>query len=158
LHWGIEVEVAARWASLFYLGITFGRFLNGFVADRLGNRNMIRFGLTIITVGLLAVILPVQIGFVTLVGLVLIGLGCAPIYPCIIHETPRNFGPENSQAIIGIQMASAYTGSTLMPPIFGLLAKLVTIALYPVYLSLFLVLMLVMTERHNRLIVSRERG
>jgi fucose permease len=158
LHRGIEVEAAARWASLFYLGITFGRFINGFVADRLGNRNMIRIGLSIIAVGLLAVILPVQNGLIPLVGLILIGLGCAPIYPCIIHETPRNFGSENSQAIIGIQMATAYTGSTLIPPIFGLLANFVTIALYPVYLSLFLVLMLVMTERLNRLIVSHEKG
>lgn len=143
MHRGIEVEAAARWASLFYVGITVGRFLNGLVTDRLGNRNMIRIGLAIITVGLLAVLLPVPIGLVTLLGLIMIGLGCAPIYPCIIHETPRNFGPENSQAIIGIQMASAYTGSTFMPPIFGWLANLVTIALYPVYLSLFLVLMFI---------------
>lgn len=157
LHQGIEAKEAARWASLFYLGITFGRFLNGFVTDRLGNRNMIRIGLGIITVGLVAVVLPLQIGLVTLVGLVLIGIGCAPIYPCIIHETPKNFGAENSQAIIGIQMASAYTGSTFMPPIFGYLASFTTISLYPVYLSLFLVLMLIMTERLNRLVPSKAR-
>ncbi len=158
LHRRIEVEAAAGWASLFYLGITFGRFLNGFIADRLGNRNLIRIGLTIITVGLLVVILPAQISLMPLMGLVLIGLGCAPIYPCIIHETPRNFGTENSQAIIGIQMASAYTGSTFMPPLFGLLVNYVTIAVYPVYLSLFLVLMLVMTEKLNRLVISNEGG
>lgn len=152
LHRRIEAEAAARWASLFYFGITVGRFLNGFVADRLGNRQMIRIGLAVITMGLLAVLLPVQIGHITLAGLVLTGLGCAPIYPCIIHETPRNFGAENSQAVIGIQMASAYAGSTLMPPLFGLLANLATISIYPVYLSLFLVLMFVMTERLNRLI------
>lgn len=152
LHRGIQVEAAARWASLFYLGITFGRFINGFVTEKLGNRNMIRIGLAIITIGLLAVLLPVPISLVTLVGLVLIGLGCAPIYPSVIHATPSNFGSENSQAIIGIQMASAYAGSTLMPPIFGLLTKVFSIALYPVYLSLFLVIMLVMTEKLNRLI------
>ncbi len=156
LHEGIEAKVAARWASLFYLGITFGRFLNGFVTDKLGNRNMIRIGLSIITVGLVAVILPVQIELLTLIGLILIGMGCAPIYPCIIHETPKNFGAENSQAIIGIQMASAYTGSTFMPPIFGFLASITTISLYPFYLSLFLILMLIMTERLNRLVVSKE--
>src|SRR5690554_3155554 len=144
LQRGIAVEAAAGWASLFYLGITLGRFLNGFIADRLG------------TMGLFAVILPMQTGFVPLAGLVLIGLGCAPIYPCIIHETPRNFGAENSQAIIGIQMASAYVGSTFIPPIFGLLANYVTIALYPVYLSLFLVLMFIMTEKLNRLVISKE--
>lgn len=157
LHQGIEAKEAARWASLFYLGITLGRFLNGFVTDKMGNRNMIRIGLGIITVGLVAVVLPVEISLVTLVGLVLIGIGCAPIYPCIIHETPRNFGAENSQAIIGIQMASAYTGSTFMPPIFGYLASFTSISLYPVYLSLFLILMLIMTERLNRLVPSKER-
>ncbi|NLY92104.1 MAG: MFS transporter [Firmicutes bacterium] len=156
LQRGITVEAAAGWASLFYLGITIGRFLNGFVADRLGNRNMIRIGLTIITMGLLAVMLPVPTGFLPLAGLILIGLGCAPIYPCIIHETPRNFGAENSQAIIGIQMAGAYVGSTFMPPIFGLLVNYVTIALYPFYLSLFLLLMVIMTERLNRLVINSQ--
>ena len=115
---------------------------------------MIRIGLIVITVGILAVILPVQTSLVSLVGLILIGLGCAPIYPCIIHETPRNFGENNSQAIIGIQMASAYTGTTFMPPIFGFLAKNVSIALYPVYLCLFLGLMFFMTEWLNRVVTT----
>lgn len=154
LYRGVEAEAAARWASLFYLGITFGRFLNGFVTEKLGNRKMIRIGLIVIAVGILAVILPVQTSLVSLVGLIMIGLGCAPIYPCIIHETPRNFGENNSQAIIGIQMASAYTGTTFMPPIFGFLAKNVSIALYPVYLCLFLVLMLIMTEWLNRVVTG----
>jgi fucose permease len=156
LQRGIAVEAAAGWASLFYLGITFGRFLNGFITDRLGNRNMIRIGLAVITVGLFAVLLPIPTGFLPLAGLVLLGLGCAPIYPCIIHETPRNFGVENSQTVIGIQMASAYVGSTFMPPIFGFLANYVTIALYPVYLGLFLVLMFIMTEKLNRIVISGE--
>ncbi len=154
LYRGVEAEAAARWASLFYLGITFGRFLNGFVTEKFGNRKMIRIGLIVITVGILAVILPVQTSLFSLVGLILIGLGCAPIYPCIIHETPRNFGENNSQAIIGIQMASAYTGTTFMPPIFGFLAKNVSIALYPVYLCLFLGLMFFMTEWLNRVVTT----
>lgn len=154
---GIGVEAAARWASLFYLGITIGRFLNGFVADRAGNRTMIRIGLGIISLGLLAVILPLKSSGLTLAGLLLIGLGCAPIYPCIIHETPRNFGAENSQAIIGIQMASAYTGSTFMPPVFGFLADRLSIGFYPVYLILFLIMMVVMTEWLNR-VVARNKG
>lgn len=89
---------------------------------------------------------------ISLASLATVGLGCAPDYPCIIHETPRNFGAENSQAIIGIQMASAYAGTTLMPPLFGLIAKGVSISLYPVYLSLMLIMMAVMTERLNRLV------
>jgi fucose permease len=155
LHHGMDAIVAARWASLFYLGITAGRFLNGFVADRTGNRTMIRVGLAVIAVGLAAVMLPVASGWPALIGLVLVGLGCAPIYPSIIHETPRSFGAENSQAIIGIQMASAYTGSTLIPPLFGALAGAVSIALFPFFLALFAVLMVVMTEWLNRL-VDRE--
>lgn len=154
LYRGIEAEEAARWASLFYLGITFGRFLSGFVTDRLGDRKMIRIGLIVIAVGLVAVILPVQTEFVPFTGLILIGLGCAPVYPCIIHETPKNFGEENSQAIIGIQMASAYTGSTFMPPVFGFLAQNVSIALYPFYLILFLGFSLIMTERLNRVVTG----
>jgi len=154
---GIGVEAAARWASLFYLGITIGRFLNGFVADKAGNRTMIRIGLAVISVGLLAMILPLRSSGLTLAGLLLIGLGCAPIYPCIIHETPRNFGAQNSQAIIGIQMASAYTGSTFMPPVFGFLADHLSIGFYPVYLILFLVLTIVMTEWLNRVVARDKR-
>jgi len=154
LHRGMTAEAAARWGSLFYLGITFGRFLNGFVADRLGNRIMIRIGLVIIAIGLTIVLLPQPIDLICLIGLVLVGLGCAPVYPCIIHETPRNFGAENSQAIIGIQMASAYTGTTLMPPLFGLITKGLSISLYPVFLGVMLLLMLVMTEWLNRLITQ----
>jgi len=83
---------------------------------------------------------------VALAGLVLIGLGCAPIYPCIIHSTPDHFGADKSQAIIGVQMASAYVGSCLMPPLFGLIANNITVALLPVFLLLVLVLMAVMHE------------
>lgn len=155
LHRGIGAGDAARWASLFYLGITFGRFVNGFVADRFGNRKMIRVGMAVTAVGLIAILLPVEAGIVTLAGLVLAGIGCAPIYPCIIHETPRNFGAENSRAIIGIQMASAYTGTTFMPPLFGWLADTVSIAVYPFFLMLFLLIMLVMTERLNRLVAQK---
>ncbi|HOQ24863.1 MAG TPA: MFS transporter [Bacillota bacterium] len=150
LQRGIGAAVAAKWVSLFYLGITFGRFLSGFVADRVGNRMMIRSGLVIIAVGLLVMVLPGLSDLASLAGLLLTGLGCAPIYPAIIHETPRNFGVENSQTIIGLQMACAYTGSALMPPVFGFLANLFSIALYPIYLGLFLVLMLIMTERLNQ--------
>lgn len=158
LHRGIEVETAAKWSSLFYLGITIGRFLSGFVAERFGNRNMIRIGLSIITIGLVAVLLPLSFTEIALVGLVLVGLGCAPIYPSVIHETPNNFGAENSQGIIGIQMASAYTGSTLMPPFFGLVAKFFSVGLYPFYLCVFLILMLVMTERLNRIVDTKNQG
>lgn len=150
LHRGIEAETAARFASLFYLGITFGRFLSGFITEKVGDKNMIRGGLSIMTLGILAVGWPLSPQLLALSGLVVIGFGCAPIYPCIIHATPHHFGRENSQAIIGIQMACAYTGSTLAPPLFGLLSEIWSIALYPWYLLSFTLVMLAMLERLNR--------
>ena len=147
---GVAAETAARFASLFYLGITFGRFLNGFVADRMGDRRMIRVGAAGMALGALLILLPLPSETPALAGLVLFGLGCAPVYPSIIHATPAHFGRANSQAIIGIQMASAYVGSTFLPPLFGLLAEHVSLGLYPVYLSLWIVLLALMTERLNR--------
>ena len=154
LYRGLEADVAARWASMFYVGITFGRFLNGFTADKLGNRLMIRIGLGVIGLGIIALAFPFATNVLALWGLIIIGLGCAPIYPSIIHETPSNFGVENSQAIIGIQMASAYTGITIMPPLFGFLTNYISIVFYPLYLSLFLIMMFFMTERLNKIVDS----
>ena len=147
---GVSAETAAFFASLFYLGITAGRFISGFIADRLGDRNMIRLGVGIMASGLILIALPVKGEIFSLIGLVVIGLGGAPVYPSIIHSTPTNFGKENSHAIVGIQMASAYTGSTLMPPVFGFLAQHVSISLYPLYIAFFVLLLFVMTERVNK--------
>lgn len=147
LNRGVPAVVAARYASIFLLGITVGRFLCGFVADRFGDRNMIRIGLALILLGILAVSLPIPQTILALNGLVLIGLGCAPIYPAIIHSTPANFGEENSQAIIGVQMAAAYTGFVVMPPLFGLLTNVFSVRLFPFYLLGLAVLIAVMTER-----------
>lgn len=146
-HRGIDAETAAMFASLFYLGITFGRFLCGFVADKLGDNRLIHIGTLTAIAGAALILLPLPIHLPALGGLIIIGLGCAPIYPSIIHSTPANFGAENSQAIIGVQMASAYLGSTFMPPLFGLLATHVSIGLYPVYLLLFGGLMLFTWKR-----------
>lgn len=146
-HRGIDAETAAMFASLFYLGITFGRFLCGFVADKLGDNRLIHIGTLTAIAGAALILLPLPIDLPALGGLIIIGLGCAPIYPSIIHSTPANFGAENSQAIIGVQMASAYLGSTFMPPLFGLLATHVSIGLYPVYLLLFGGLMLLAWKR-----------
>lgn len=156
---GIDADTAAQYASFFYLGITAGRFLSGFVSDRLGDRLMIRCGLGIISLGAAAIGLPFGVNWFPLAGLAVIGLGSAPIYPSIIHATPINFGPENSQAIIGIQMASAYAGSTFMPPLFGFIAGKVGITLYPVFLVVFIGLMIVMNELLNHTVPpQRETG
>lgn len=148
----VSAETAAQFASLFFLGVTFGRFLCGFVADRLGDRTLIRVGILTAAVGVVLVLLPVQADLPALAGLIIIGFGCAPIYPSIIHATPFNFGKENSQAIIGVQMASAYVGATFMPPLFGVVASYVGIWLYPLYLMVFAVLMLILSESLNRII------
>ncbi|HEX3018281.1 MAG TPA: MFS transporter [Caproicibacter sp.] len=149
LHKGINMETAAKWASLFYLGITAGRFICGFVTDKLGDKNMVRIGQSIAVLGVILLIIPTG-NVITLIGLILIGLGCAPIYPSLIHETPDNFGAENSQSIMGLQMACAYVGSTLMPPVFGLIAQNISIQFYPLYLMLFVILMFVMAEGVNK--------
>ena len=143
---GIASEQAAFFASLFYIGMTVGRFLSGFVTDKLGDRRMIVIGTCILTCGIIALMIPVNSYIVALVGFIVIGFGCAPIYPCIIHSTPDNFGAENSGAIIGIQMASAYVGTTFIPPLFGLLGNLIGFAIMPVYLLVFIALMITMTE------------
>lgn len=146
----ISKELAAAFASLFFIGITIGRFMGGFVSERIGDRNMIRVGSAVILCGILMMLLPLPDELPALVGLVVIGLGCAPIYPSIIHSTPTNFGAENSQAIIGIQMASAYTGSTFMPPLFGLIANHITIELFPIYILVLFAVMYVMIEKTYR--------
>lgn len=145
LYQGIAEETAARFASLFYLGITLGRALSGFLTLRFSDEKMVRLGESIIFLGLVAMVLP--LGELTaLAGLVLIGLGCAPVYPSLIHATPAHFGADRSQAIIGVQMASAYVGTCLMPPLFGVLANHITVALLPWYLALIVGVMTAMHE------------
>ena len=119
LYHGVDEQTAASCASLFYLGITAGRFVTGFIADRFGDRNMIRMGLLVIVCGCVIVALPINAALLPMAGIIIIGLGCAPVYPAFIHATPALFGAQNSQAIIGIQMACAYVGSLLLPPLFG---------------------------------------
>ncbi len=143
---GISAERAANFAALFYIGITVGRFISGFITDKLGDRKMIVIGACVLTCGIICLFLPVNNYILATVAFIVIGFGCAPIYPCIIHSTPNNFGPENSGAIIGIQMASAYVGATFMPPLFGLIGNLVGFKIMPLYLLVFVVLMFAMTE------------
>ena len=142
---GVSADQAAQYSSLFYIGITVSRFLSGFVSEKLGDRKLILTGTAILTCGILLLMIPAASG-VAIAGFIVIGFGCGPIYPCIIHSTPYNFGAENSGAIIGIQMASAYVGSTFMPPLFGLLGNKISFSILPVYIFIFFLLMIVMTE------------
>lgn len=142
----IPAERAASFAALFYIGITAGRFISGFITDKLGDRRMILTGTAVLIFGIIILLIPVKSYEAAFVAFLIIGLGCAPIYPCIIHSTPNNFGAENSGAIIGIQMASAYVGSTFIPPLFGLLGNSVGFAIMPIFLLTFFTLMIIMTE------------
>ena len=144
---GVEPVTAARYGSIFFLGITAGRAVSGFLTLKLSDTRMIQLGEGLIILGLLLLILPLGTSL-ALAGLILVGLGCAPIYPSVIHSTPEHFGASRSQAIIGVQMASAYVGTSVMPPLFGWLASHTTIRLLPYYL---IVLLAVMAVSHEKL-------
>ena len=144
---GVERSTAAFFASLFFLDMTIGRGVNGFLTVKFDDKTLIRMGAAVIGLGIGAMLLP---GRLALVGLLLVGLGCAPVYPCIIHSTPANFGPQRSQALIGVQMASAYVGTLLMPPLFGLIADGIGAWTMPLYLLAILALMAAMHERMLR--------
>ena len=146
LHLGMDAERAAGFGCLFFVGITVGRFLSGFVTMKVCDRDMIRMGSAVIFLGILALLVPLGENG-ALVGLLLIGFGCAPVYPCVIHATPAHFGAERSQAVIGVQMASAYVGTCLAPPVFGFLAQRIGAGLMPWYLLIILVMMAGMHER-----------
>jgi len=134
---------ASRFASLFYIGITIGRAISGFVTLRLNDNQMIYLGEGIILVGIFLIIIPFSY-WVALIGFILSGLGCAPLFPSMIHATPENFGKDKSQAVIGIQMASAYSGVLIMPPFFGLISKWIGLRILPFYLGILLIVMVIM--------------
>ena len=136
---GVGEVTAAKCGALFFIGITAGRALSGFLSTRLGDRRMIRFGEGIALVGIIALFFPLH-DLGVMAALVVIGLGCAPVYPAIIHMTPANFGADLSGSIIGLEMAFAYVGSTFMPPLYGLLAGWLTPRLLPVFLTVFFIL------------------
>ena len=146
---GISAQQAAFWTSLFYLGIMAGRFLMGFAADRLGDRNMIRLGQVLALAGIICLILPAYRAF-WMEGLVLMGMGFAPIYPGLLHSIPKQFGEERAQAIMSIQIVCAHAGSILMPPLFGVLAEWFSVRLFPWYLLFLLGMMIFTAERANR--------
>lgn len=143
---GVDKTTAAMWASLFCIGITIGRLASGFLTMKFNDPTMIRLGQALVLIGIVSMLLPLPHNTGTIVGLMIIGLGCAPIYPCVIHSTPAYFGEDKSQAIVGMQMACAYVGSMCMPPVFGLIAQHVSVLWFPLYMLVFLVLMVIMHE------------
>ena len=154
LKHGLDVKTAAGYGSLFYVGITIGRAISGFITMKLNDNQMIRLGQALVLLGIALMFLPLG-HQVALVGLIIVGLGCAPIYPCVIHSTPANFGADKSQAIIGVQMASAYVGTLAMPAIFGFVANHISAALFPFYLLLILALMFSMHVRQLKVVTKK---
>lgn len=150
---GVPDEQAAGWISLFYLGITAGRLLAGFATKRLSNRQLIRLGQALCGAGVLLLLLPLPV-WTAPAAFCLLGTGCAPIYPGMLHETPVRFGEAASQAMMGIQMACAYTGSLTIPPAFGALAQHLGAGLLPVCLLLVLCGLVACTERTDRLLAG----
>lgn len=142
-------ETAALWISLYYIGITAGRFMAGFLTMKISHKKLINLGSGLIGLGIIILLLPVPEIFL-LIALFLIGFGCAPIFPSLIHETPNNFGAVNSQAIIGVQMAFTYIGAAFMPPLFGILAELTSYRIFPFYLFGFLIVMVIMLKKLNQ--------
>ena len=148
-HLGATAEQASLASGLFFLGITLGRGLNGFLAIRFSSKQLIRAGTAVMLAGIAVMFLPLgYAGCLAAAGL--IGLGCAPVYPCTIHETPRRFGEEASQAATGLQMACAYTGSTLMPPLMGVLSGALGLGVMPWWVLGLTLLMLASGELVNR--------
>lgn len=135
----LPVDTVARAGALFYIGITVGRFVAGVISNRSGDYWLVNAGLGIIAVGIGMILIPTSSYRFVMAGLVVIGLGCAPIWPALLHATPNNFGAAHSQIAMGIQIAAAYVGTTTMPPLFGLLASWVGIGLFPGFLLFFLV-------------------
>lgn len=152
---GLTAETAARWVSLFYLGITVGRGLAGVFALRFHNRQMIRMGEGLCLAGCILFVLP-GAAWMSLIGLICVGLGCAPIYPAMLHDTPNRFGRDISQSIMGIQMATAYVGCLLMPPFLGFLGKTFGFWIHPLFLLALAALMLFTSERVNRVMENRQ--
>ncbi|CAM4198374.1 MFS transporter [Paenibacillus phoenicis] len=154
---GVDAATAASWVSLYFAGITVGRFIAGFVTFKVSNRVMIRAGQIIALLGAVVLVLPLPAAL-SLVGLLIIGLGLAPIYPCMLHETPVRFGKRQSPTIMGYQMAVAYTGSTFMPPLLGFLASHSTIGVFPVYIVLSAAAMWLFSERLNVFLKARSHA
>ena len=143
---GLSDETIASFGSLIFGGLMLGRLISGFISNRLGDRLLIRVGVAVELLGILLVFLPTTGYILTAAGFVIVGTGMGPVYPAIQHMAPANFGQRHSAAVIGLQMASAYVGSTFMPMVFGHLQQVVGISIMPFYLLAFALLNICMLE------------
>ena len=155
LHLGFSAESAARFASLPFIGITAGRAVNGLLASKFTDDQLIRIGSGILVLGCVLMLLPFGV-VIPLAGLLLVGVGCAPMYPCIVHSTPEHFGAALSQSVMSVEIASAYVGISAMSPLFGVVARALNVSLLPAYILLLACVMmlfhakLVQITKNNR--------
>lgn len=147
---GISPETAAQRLSLYFLGITLGRFVSTFLAIKIDSRKMIRLGCALIASGLFIFLLPLG-DAAYMAGFLLMGIGCAPIYPCLMHNTPVYFGEESSGSVIGLQSASANIGGAVIPPLFGFFAAHIGYSLFPLFLIVLLIGMAASIEALGRI-------
>jgi fucose permease len=150
----IPPVTAARWIAMYYAGITVGRLITGFLTMSVSCRRLIQVGQIITLGGVVLLLLPFTAAL-SLAGLILIGMGCAPIYPCMLHETPNRFGSALSQKIMGLQMAFAYIGSTFLPPLLGLVISISDISIFPYFLVVYVTGMYLSSERITQLMRKR---
>ena len=151
---GVDEATAASFGAMFYIGITVGRAISGFMAMKLLPKQMVRVGQALLALGCIFMMIPAG-STLSGIGLVVCGLGCAPIYPNIIQDTPVNYGTENSQAAIGVQMAFAYVGSTFLPSIFGALAGVGGYGLLPYFAISICVLMTVLFGIQKKIVETK---
>lgn len=151
---GVNAATAAGWVSFYFAGITVGRLVTGFITFKMNNRSLIRVGQLTALIGAIILFLPLP-SFFSLVGFIVVGLGLAPIFPCMLHETPARFGKKHSQTIMGYQMAVAYTGTTFMPPLLGLMASHLSIGIFPICVVLFVIAMLLSSEKLNHILKNK---
>ncbi|MGG3943773.1 MFS transporter [Peribacillus psychrosaccharolyticus] len=154
---GLSAAEAAKWVSFFFIGMTIGRLISGFITMKVSNKVLIRSGQLTALSGAALILLPLPIPL-SLTGFIFVGLGLAPIYPCLIHETPIRFGKVHSQSIIGYQMALAYTGTTFLPPLLGIVASKTTLWIFPVFILIYILGMFVSSEKVNRIIKIRSHS
>ncbi len=152
---GLDVATAAAWVSAFYGSITAGRLIAGFVTMKVSNKSLIRMGQLIVLAGAVTLLLPLP-NWGSLIGFILVGFGCAPIFPCMLHETPVRFGKADSQLIMGFQMTVAYIGSTFLPPIFGFIASNVSMMIMPLFLLVYIAGMLFSSEKMNLFMKTKQ--